>query len=155
AIVQSHQEVLKMGEGAVKMLNWTREIVFEPAVNGNGNGSASTEQLVRKVFHREEVLDAVEREMVAFLTEVLDGSVSHTVADQARQQLRVAHEYESISDVAASILKAFLKLREDQVVLSDQQLKALAGIHNDVATYVKMVYEAHLNEDADIVTEAQ
>ena len=133
-VEQSRGEVMQMGRGVMKMMDWIRQLGFNGPVD---------ERLIQKTFHREEVLDNIEAEIVAFLTEVLDANVSHAVAEDAREQLRLAHEYESASDAAVSVLKGFLKLQEAQLELSADQTRDLQALHDEVAAFVKQVVEAY------------
>ncbi|MEX2543546.1 MAG: Na/Pi cotransporter family protein [Phycisphaeraceae bacterium] len=144
-VEQSRGEVIQMGRGLVKMMDWLRQLGF------NGPDDA---RLVTKTFHREEVLDNIEAEIVAFLTEVLDGNVSHAVAEEGREQLRLAHEYESASDAAVSVLKGFLKLQEAKLELSADQVRDLLALHDEVATFSKQVVEAYERREALNVAEA-
>jgi phosphate:Na+ symporter len=134
AVEQSRGEVVQMGRASVKMMDWVRTIAFEDNTD---------EKLIRKTFHREEVLDNVNREIVTFLTEVLDASVPLSIAEEGRQQFRIAHEYESLSDRVASVLKGYLKLRDQRLPIPDEQKAALLDLHDDVATFLRQVTEAY------------
>jgi phosphate:Na+ symporter len=127
---QSRGEVIQMGQGVNKMMDWIRQLGF----NGPWD-----ELVVRKTFHREEVLDNVQREVVAFLTATLDSTMPQMVAEEGRQQLRIAHEYESASDRAASILRSFSELRSQRLELSAEQREELQRLHDAVATFVAEV----------------
>ena len=49
-------------------------------------------------------------EIAAFVTDLLAGNVPHSVADEARRQLRIADEFESISDYeTAKEERAFMR----------------------------------------------
>jgi phosphate:Na+ symporter len=141
---QSRGEVLQMAEGVAKMGEWIRQLAYQGPWD---------ERIIQKTFHREEILDSIQREIVAFLTEVLDANVSHAVADEGRQQLRIAHEYESASDRLASILKGFDQLRQQRLQLTAQQTEELLELHDEVAAYFREVSEAYARraplEDAD------
>lgn len=143
-VEQSRGEVIQMGSGAVKMMDWIRQIAFT---------GPSDERLIQKTFHREEVLDNMHQEIVSFLTEVMDASVPTTIAEEGRQQLRIAHEYESMSDRQASILKGFLKLRDKNLELAQEQKDALLELHDMVTDFLRRVtiaYEAReVLQDAD------
>ncbi|MFA9478276.1 Na/Pi cotransporter family protein [Phycisphaerales bacterium AB-hyl4] len=134
ALEQSRGEVVQMGRGTVKMMDWIRQLAF--------NGPMD-EQMVQKTMHREEVLDNIETEIVAFVTDVLDANLPHSVAEEGRVQLRMAHEYESISDALASVLKCFLKLRELKLELSAAHLRELRDLHDEVATFLGKVTDAY------------
>jgi phosphate:Na+ symporter len=131
---QSRGEVVQMGAGALKMLDWIRQLGF----NGPWD-----ERLVQKTFHREEILDNVQREVVQFLTDVLDATVPHAVANEGRQQLRIAHEYESVSDRAASVLRAFQELRRQHLELAADQQSELLALHGVVTEFLRQVTDAY------------
>lgn len=134
AVEQSRGEVVQMGRGAVKMIEWVRQLIFD---------GPPDEALIAKTFHREEVLDNVQREIVVFLTEALDGTVPHAVAEEGRQQFRIAHEFESVSDRLASILRGYLKLRDQSIELPDDQKKDLLELHDAVAGFLHKVTDAY------------
>jgi phosphate:Na+ symporter len=136
---QSRGEVVQMAQGAVKMMDWIRQLGF----NGPWD-----ERLVQKTFHREEVLDHVHREIVVFLTDVLDATVPHAVAEEGRQQLRIAHEYESTSDRLAGLLKSFSDLREKRLELGADQRADLLDLHDAAADFLRRVTEAYVNRRA-------
>jgi phosphate:Na+ symporter len=131
---QSRGEVVQMGQGVVKMAEWIRQLGF----NGPWD-----ERLVQKTFHREEVLDSVQSEVVSFLTDLLDATMPYAVADEGRQQLRIAHEYESASDRLASVLRAFEELRRRRLELDAEQQSELRSLHDAVADFIQEVTRAY------------
>ncbi len=133
-VEQSRGEVVQMGLGTVKMIDWIRQLGF--------NGPQD-ERLIQKTFHREEVLDNVQEEIMAFLTDLLDATVPHAIADEAKTQLRIAHEYESMSDRLASILRAYLKLKKLKLELPAPQQEELRELHDMVAEFLREVTEAY------------
>ncbi|MGH9382621.1 MAG: Na/Pi cotransporter family protein [Thermoanaerobaculia bacterium] len=133
-VEQSRGEVIQMGRGVVKMIDWIRQLGF--------NGPYD-EGLVQKTFHREEVLDNVQREIVTFLTDLLDATVPHAIAEEGRRQLRLAHEYESMSDRLADILRGYAQLRERRLELSADQKAGLLALHDAVAGFLRRVTEAY------------
>ena len=70
-----------MGRGVQKMLIWTRELCDEDRPD---------ETLVRKVFHREEIMDNVQHEVIEFLTNLMTGEAPYSVTEESRKQLRYA-----------------------------------------------------------------
>jgi Na+/phosphate symporter len=79
----------------------------------------------------------MQQELISFLTEVLDASVPHAIAEEGQQQLRIAHEYESMGDRLASVLKGYLKLRDQQLVLPDGQREELLDLHDAVTDFLR------------------
>jgi phosphate:Na+ symporter len=122
-----------MSESVQKMAVWIRQLGF----NGPWD-----EGLVQKVYHREEILDNVQGEVVQFLTDLLDATVPHAVAEEGRRQLRLAHEYESISDRYASILRNFDRLRQKRLLLAPDQQSELLDAHDTVSRFIKSVGDA-------------
>ncbi len=145
AIEQSHSEVLKMAAGTMKMMAWAARIVFT---------TEKDDRRIEKLFHREEVLDTMEHEVVNFLSTLLSGSVPHSVIEECRLQLRVADELESISDTIAVIVKSELKIRNAGLELSDTQRKDLESLHLLVTDYLQLVIDAFEHNRAEVITRA-
>jgi phosphate:Na+ symporter len=133
-VEQSRGEVIQMGRGVIKMTDWIRQL---------GLDGTRDQRLIEKTFHREEVLDNMQQEIVTFLTEILDTNVPHAIAEEGRQQLRIAHEFESMADRLASILKGFLKLRDQNLELTGRQREELSDLHDSVTEFLQQVTEAY------------
>jgi phosphate:Na+ symporter len=97
--------------------------------------------LVDKTFERERIIDNVQIEVTRFLTDLLSVDLSHHIAEEARSQLRLADEFESVSDYVSNVLKLYLRLREANVVLSPVQQEELLGLHDVITTYYDSVHE--------------
>ena len=68
-----------------KMMDW-----LKPAI-AHDNEDIERD---KHIFHREEVLDIMQKEIVEFLGHVLSGNVPQETMLEARKQLRIADEYE-------------------------------------------------------------
>lgn len=145
AIEQSHAEILKMAAGTMKMMTWAARIVFT---------TEKDDRRIEKLFHREEVLDTMEHEVVNFLSDLLSGSVPHSIIEESRLHLRVADELESISDTIAVIVKAELKIRNAGLELSDTQRKDLESLHLLVTDYLQLVIDAFEHHRTEVMTRA-
>jgi phosphate:Na+ symporter len=145
AIEQSRGELAKLGDGLVKMMDWTRTLL---------NSDEPDAELTKKVFHREEVMDQVQVEVTQFLTELMSGNISHGVANEGRIQIRVVDEMESVSDYISELLKAYLTLRNNNLKIPDAQQQELNLLHDEVANYVKLVSEGFRLNKPEIVTKA-
>ncbi len=144
-VEQSRIEILRMADTLRKMLNNVSNIL------GSDTPDDAT---VKKVFHEEEVLDIMQKEVTVFLTDMLAGTVTHDVADEARRMLRMADEYESVSDYAQNIVKLHLRLHHANLRLLPHDLKNILALHQDVAEYVEMVIVACERNHRDIVSKA-
>jgi phosphate:Na+ symporter len=133
-VEQSRGEVIQMGRSAIEMLDGLREIGF--------NGAPNTE-LEERIFALESQMDTMHQEIVTFLTEILDANVPHSIAEEGRQQLRIAHEYESMSDRIASLLKGKLKLRDNELELPPAQQDELLELISMVSVFVNRVTRAY------------
>jgi phosphate:Na+ symporter len=133
-VEQSRGELVAMGRGVTKMSDWIRQVAY--------TGPQDTD-LEDKIFHREEVLDNIQQEIVTFLTEALDATVPIAIAAEGRQQLRLAHEYESVADRLASILRSIRKLRDKDLMLSPAQTEGLLALHDQVTAFLTDVTEGY------------
>ena len=145
AIEQSRKEVIKMGESCRKMMGWLQELL------------ASKEhdpETSRKLMHREEVLDTMQDEVVGFMTDLMAGNVPHSVVEEGRTQLRMADEYESISDYITSIFKFDRKLRKQGFRFGPKDSERLVSLHESLVEYLKLVTEGYEHNHPDIITRA-
>jgi phosphate:Na+ symporter len=145
AIEQSRVELLRMAEGCSKMMGWLKELLGQDEPDP---------QLKKKLFHREEILDTVQDEIVAFMTNLLSGNVPHTIVAEGRRQLRMADEYESISDYITSILKFHLKLRDQGHKFDERHLADVMRLHEMVNDYLELVSQGMRNRHPEVITKA-
>jgi len=144
-IQQSFDEIVRMSDGTRKMMDWLKDAIAD---------SGRDEERERKLFHREEVLDIMQREVVEFLSNLLSGSVPHEVMVEARKQLRMADEYESISDYIRGVLKLELKMRNLGLRISEAGKEELMSLHGQVADYVQMVSDAVRTSNPSVLSRA-
>ena len=144
AIEQSRKEVIKMGDGCMKMMDWVLQLM---------NEDDPDKALGDRLKQREQVLDSVQDEVAEFITGLLSsGSISHATAEEARRQLRVADEYESISDYIANLDKFDRKLRRDGFRFSQSQRADLEQLNRHVAEYVAAVHEGLASDNRNVST---
>ncbi len=144
-IEQSRKELIRMADTVRKMLDQVRRAV---------SGEQLDEKAVRKIFHKEEVMDIMQKEVTVFLTGLLASSVTLEVADEARRILRMADEYESVSDYAANIMKLLLRHEKAGLVFRQEDRDALIRLHDEVVGYVHMVDEACAENHPEVVSKA-
>lgn len=145
-IQQSLDEILRMGDHTRKMLSLLRELL---------NSKDADEAKVRKVFHREEIMDVVQKEVVEFLSHILSGNIPQDVVAAGRMQLRVADEYESVSDYIANILKLRMKLHNANAHISQEGINDILNLHDKVSAYVDTVSNALRDNNTDILSRAR
>jgi phosphate:Na+ symporter len=144
-IAQSKKEIQMMAQGVEKMLERLGEALATDEPD---------EANERKIFQREEILDNIQREVTVFLGQLVAGSVSHETSVETHRQLRMADEYESLSDAIVSVLKMYIKLRHSELNLSEEGRGELLDLHEHVVAYVDMVSRAVAEEQRDILPKA-
>ncbi len=142
AIEQSRKEILKMGDGCQEMLDWLLELL---------NAEDPDKQLAERLKQREKVLDSVQDEVAAFVTNLLSANVLHATAEEGRRQLRLADEYESISDYLVNLDKFDRKLRRDGFRFTPSQRDDLSQLNRHVFEYLAAVHEAFSSNNRNVI----
>ncbi len=112
AIEQSRKEIERMGSICSKMLGWLGTLREQDRPD---------KELADRLKQNEQVLDTVQDELAEYVTGLLAGNIPHAVADEARLQLRMADEYESVSDYITSLDKFDRKLRRNDFRFTPEQ----------------------------------
>jgi phosphate:Na+ symporter len=144
-IEQSRNEILHMGQTIKDILNDLRSIMSD---------NEDTEKNKNNIFREEENLDNIQKEITTFLMDTISGEVPHNLVQEAHSQLRMADEYESMSDYVTNILKLQLKLQDNNLSLSSEDKKDILSLHDNIYSYFNMVYTAILERHPEIITEA-
>lgn len=146
-IEQARKEVDRMADTLDKMLPRLREVI---AV-----GAAADEENVKKIFHKEEVLDIIQKEVTVFVTDLLAGSLTHDLADEGRRVVRMADEYESASDYVQNVLKLYLRLDQAGLEFSTSDRDSMLELHDEVAEYVDLISTACRQNRPEVVSKAR
>lgn len=144
AIEQSRKEIEKMGDGCEKMLDWLNELLQQDEPDHS---------LADRLRRREQVLDSMQNEIAEFVTRLLSGSVPHSAADDARRQLSMADEYESISNYIADLDKFDHKLRRDGHRFTPDQQKGLVQLNRQMAEYLKEINLGLAQDNRTVLTQ--
>lgn len=129
AIEQSSFELEKMKEKTNEMF-----LDLEKFSDKKKNGKFS-----KRIFEAEAVMDEVQTEVTEFLTEVLCGTLSLEETEEAKKQLLLADEYESVSDYIMQILKYNMKLTDYGLSLSEDQKAELQKLHTKIFAFYDVV----------------
>ncbi|MEQ8785890.1 MAG: Na/Pi cotransporter family protein [Pirellulaceae bacterium] len=133
AIEQSRTELERMGDGCEKMLQWLVELRDQDDPD---------KQLANRLKRREQVLDSIQDEISVYITNLLSGNVPHSVADEARRQLRMADEFESVSDYVADLDSFDRKLRRDGHRFSPDQRVGLNELNRELLEHLAAINRA-------------
>ncbi|VGO20054.1 Na/Pi cotransporter family protein [Pontiella sulfatireligans] len=138
-IVQSQGQLNFMAESVEGMMDQLKECL----------GGKATTAIESKIFHREEILDNVQKEIFLFLSNMVSGQVPHEVTTKAHMQMRIADEYESLSDYIANVLKGIKKMEQNKLHLDGPAKDKLLVLHERVASYIATVDQHMKDENAD------
>jgi phosphate:Na+ symporter len=144
-IQQSHEEIVRMGGIARKMLVRLKDIIAKKGRDEVAEG---------KIFRREDILDVKQKEVVEFLSSLLSGTVPHEVMNSGRKQLRMADEYESIGDYIVTLLKLNLKMDKGDMEMLSETRGEIIELHERVLKYLSMINEAVKEDNVRIVLKA-
>jgi len=146
-IQQSFEEILRMGASVAEMMDELERCV----VASEGPRDRDRE---RRIFEDEKRLDVVQKEIVEFVGDLLTGTIAHEVMDEARRQLRMADEYESVSDYIVTILKLRLKRLNAGLPLTDEDRADLLVLHDQIADYLHLINQAVKEGNSHILSKA-
>ena len=142
AIEQSKKEIEKMSGGCLKMMDWLQTL---------NEQETQDPALIDRIKQRELVLDSVQDEVSAFITKLLSAEVSFDVTEEARRQIRMADEYESVSDYVADLEKFDRKLRRANLGYLPEQRTEIAELHQLVNQLIESVDTALRQENQAIM----
>jgi len=144
AIEQSRKELERMGEGCHKMMDWLSSLRDEDEPDRT---------IANRLRRREQVLDSIQDEVAEFITNLLSGNVPHAVADEARRQLRMADEYESVSDYIFNLDEFDRKLRRDGLRFAANHRSNLRELHRYLVDYLATINRALKHDNRNVLAE--
>lgn len=130
ALEISGHEVNEMRDGTHRMLKNLETFYLD---------KSQRDRCMHEIFEKEEMMDAFQKEITEFLTDLLGDALSHEDVELAKHQLRISDEYESISDYITNIIKLLLRLRDNNLELSPAQTKEVMSLQNEVDQYYQEV----------------
>lgn len=128
-IQQSFQEIIRMADRAQLMMGDLRACILDD----------SNEIAQKSIFDGESALDEQQKEIVQFLSKLVRGNVTSETAAETRKQIRIADEYESVTDYIAGILKLILRKKQSEVAFSQKATEEILAMHDRVTSYLAMV----------------
>ena len=94
-------------------------------------------------------------EIAKHVTNLLSNDIPHSVAVEARQQFRMADEYESISDYIVNIHKFDVRLRRDDQRFTTTQRSGIKALNKMSTEYLELVNQALAANDPGVVTKTE
>ncbi|MEE3220206.1 MAG: Na/Pi symporter, partial [Planctomycetota bacterium] len=142
AIEQSRVEVLRMADSCNKMMGWLGEVL---------DSDIPDAEIVEKTVTEENTIDTYQDEIVSFMTSLLASTLPENLIDEARRQLRMADEYESVSDYIGRILKYQVKLRNADLQYEPPERDSLLKLHKMVAQHLESITESYRRWNQELV----
>ncbi|WP_232103610.1 Na/Pi cotransporter family protein [Gimesia algae] len=143
AIDQSRGEVIKMGLMCDEMAQILYRVLSQEKPDPDD---------VEKLFQHEEELDRMQDEVTSYITHLLAMDLTQDVISKGRCQLRMADEYESISDYLQRIAKFRLKLNKQGRVFDDVHNHSLLDLLTMVEKQLNHVTTAYQQSHTDVVS---
>jgi len=145
AIEQSRKEINYMGKVDSDMFDMLRTILAAEEVN---------EDEVKKLFKKEDKLDAMQTEITAFLTTLLSNQVPRSLSEDAQKQIRLADEFETISDYMTALLKIYLRIRNAGLTIPNVMRDELIELHDVISEFFALVNRAYTEKNIQILAGA-
>jgi len=133
ALQQSYDEIIRMSQGINDMLDWLKNFI---------NNDKRNKNVEKKIFHKEKEYDQIQKELVEFISKIMSRNLPQSATIEARSQLRMADEYESISDYIVNILKMLLRIKNNDMTLTKKDRKDIIDLHDSTAKYLNMIKHA-------------
>ncbi|MDD5134292.1 MAG: PhoU domain-containing protein, partial [Phycisphaerae bacterium] len=146
AIEQSQKEIHRLGTVVIEMMGRLKEIFLD---------NTSPREKQEKLFQQEMDIDVIQKEIVEFVSHIMTGTIPHDAEERGRRQLRMADEYESVSDYITNILKLNLKLRSANQPITEEGITAVSDLHDKVTDFIIMINNAVKQEDNHILKDAE
>ena len=146
SLSQSQAEIARMAIDVEEMMNLLKDVI--------GNSKKSKKKQDR-IFELERNLDIVQKEITDFIGHLMTGNIPHSATEQAHSQLRLADEYESVSDYIVTILKLTLKMLDTNEKLSEQGQTEILDLHRAVNEYIDSINTALNTENINILETAE
>lgn len=143
AIEQSRGEVMKMGMLCDEMVQILKRLLAQ-------ENPDPVE--VEILFQHEEELDRMQDEITSYITHLLAMDLSQEIIAEGRCQIRMADEYESISDYLQRIAKFRLKLKKQGRSFDEPHNDSVLEVLAMVESQLHNVTDAYKHENRDIVS---
>ena len=144
ALEQSLKEIERMGDSCTKMLRILTDL--------RGKKKSDT-QLRNQLRDYEISLDAIQEELTAFMTNLFTNALPHDVADEIRIQLRIAYEYESVSDYIENLERLDNKLRDYDATIPSYFCEGTEDLSSRAQSFLIKMNAAIRTKDQNIFEE--
>jgi phosphate:Na+ symporter len=140
---QSFAAILKIVDGVEMMQDWLGKALQK-----------TKDELEKKLVAKEIEIDVMQKEIVEYITELMSHNLSKDSITMLSKQLRMADEYECISDYMLIILKLRNKMQKNSVDFSKEEKDFILDLHTMLTDYLTRINHSVKDEDHQIYTQA-
>jgi len=126
AVGQTLKEVVRMGNVAVENLQSSMDSFLN-----------KDEDLIKKVYEKEELINYLEREITEYLVKLSQKSLSEKQSEMVTSLLHTINDLERIGDHAENIVELAQYRIDHDLLFSEQAIDELKGMFDKVYTSVK------------------
>ena len=127
---QAMLEVGFMRDSNIELMNCVKQVLTDEKPDDENE---------THIFHREEILDNVQKEITDFLSSVMSKRLDRSTAERCRRLLRLTDELESISDECAHITRVNRRLRDQKQQISSVSAGVILDVHARVMGYAEKI----------------
>ena len=146
AVEQSRSEIFNMSTSCLDMMGQLRQLSQTDPVD---------DRPFDDILKQEALLDSYQSEVVEFMSHLLSANIPHTLTDEIRSQLRLADEYESVSDCIASVVKACRKLHHQGHKLPEREQQSILELHDLTTGFLEDVSRSYSEHGTIDTTQAK
>ena len=126
ALQQGRMELQKVSRMVGDMLTWTGEFLTDPDTHA---------KTYDRIMKYEAITDNIHQEMTVFMGHILEGELSPREVEEAKLQLRVIDELESIADYCQKTTRYVRMLSNQNSKLDEQTILQLSDLLSQVIRY--------------------
>lgn len=138
AIEQAHGELIKMAEITEKSVLLSNQYCLS-------DGSDSS--IVDRVNKYEGITDKIQKEMMLFLSKVMQGNLTEKQSIDVNNMIKISDELESIADAAQSLVSYRKRLTENMQEYTQESLDELRKFSEDTYQFYKQATQGLLDMD--------
>lgn len=139
-VEQSFSGVLRVVEGVEEMHVWLGEAL-----------QTYRGELEKLLVHKEKEIDAMQKEIVEYINELMTHHLTKDSLTMVRQQTRMVDEFESISDYLVVIIKLRQRMDQDGEEFSEEDKNFILDLHTVVSEYVINIGKSVRDKDAYVL----
>ena len=144
ALALARDEVVRMGTVAQKMFIEVTDVFFTRRLDELNRWQQS-----------EDALDRLQRQIVEYLVQVSQGSISGPESREVASLMRMANNFERVGDAVENIAELIQEVIEDRLSFSQQSEEDFRALRDKVNLFMDLVIRSAHEREQDIMDVAQ